>query len=212
MHDLKNLISQQELVVGNARRFRERPEFIDDAIQTIDASVKRMRRLLDRFRSMTAAEQASRIDVDALVGQVCTDCSDREPAPVASGRSGLHVSMDKEKLAMCLTHAIRNAHDATSRDGSIQVRVGERDGKAVIEIADTGTGMDAVFVREKLFRPFASTKGARGMGIGAYQMRETLQAAGGAIEVDSVVGQGTTMRFVLPIDVRAQRTDKKSVA
>jgi putative PEP-CTERM system histidine kinase len=211
MHDLKNMISQQDLVVGNARRFRDRPEFIDDAIGTMDASVKRMRRLLDRFRGIAAPAQPSRIDLDALVRKVCEECADRQPAPVAEATSKLYVSMDRDKLAMALTHAIRNAQDATSPGGGIRVRVLATRERAVVEVSDTGSGMDEAFVRHQLFRPFASTKGARGMGIGAYQMRETVRAAGGDLEVESAVGKGTTMRFLLTVDVQLTARSAESV-
>jgi signal transduction histidine kinase len=59
--------------------------------------------------------------------------------------------------------------------------------------------MTAEFINERLFRPFDSTKGAQGMGIGAYQIRETLRAAGGEVEVSSVLGSGTTFRFRLAV-------------
>jgi putative PEP-CTERM system histidine kinase len=212
MHDLKNMISQQELVVGNARRFKGRPEFIDDAIGTMDASVRRMRRLLERFRGMASAPQVSRIDLDLLIAQVCNECSDREPAPLCTVSSGLHVAMDRDKLAMALTHAIRNAQDATPVGGSIRVEALEKSGGVAIEIRDTGSGMEASFIRDQLFKPFASTKGSRGMGIGAYQMRETLRAAGGSIEVESAVGQGTAVRFLLPLDTRRATPERQSVA
>jgi signal transduction histidine kinase len=206
------MISQQELVVGNARRFRDRPEFVDDAIGTMDASVKRMRRLLDRFRGIAAPAQASRIDVDALVRKVCQDCADREPTPVAEASSGTYVSIDRDKLLMALTHAIRNAQDATLPTGTIGVSARAVGDRVIVEVRDTGSGMDEAFVRRQLFRPFSSTKGARGMGIGAYQMRETVRTAGGELEVESVVGKGTTMRFVLPVDERVSAPVRESVA
>jgi putative PEP-CTERM system histidine kinase len=212
MHDLKNMISQQELVVGNARRFRDRPDFIDDAIGTMDSSVRRMRRLLERFRSMASAAQASRIDVATLIMQVCSDCEDREPAPTCAPTSGLYVSMDRDKLAMALTHAIRNSQDATPHEGVIRVSATTDGDRVFIEVQDSGSGMDEAFIRNKLFRPFVSTKGARGMGIGAYQMRETARTAGGDVEVVSVVGQGTIMRFVLPADLSASKLTTQSVA
>ena len=49
----------------------------------------------------------------------------------------------------------------------------------MLVVSDTGAGMDAEFVRERLFRPFDSTKGSKGMGIGAYQVREYVQMLGG---------------------------------
>ena len=212
MHDLKNLIAQQELVVGNAKRFRDRPDFIDDAIQTLDGSVKRMRRLLDRFRSMAAADRPSRIDLDGLVREVCDECSDREPRPARKGVARLHVSMDRDKLAMALTHAIRNAQDASAKGATIDVEVSESGGRVAIEVRDSGCGMDEAFMRDELFRPFSSTKGAKGMGIGAYQMRETLLAAGGELRVESEINVGTTMLFVLPVEVTPVSAKKQSVA
>ena len=50
MHDLKNLIAQQSLVVRNAAKHKDNPEFIDDAIATVDNSVNRMNRILDQLR------------------------------------------------------------------------------------------------------------------------------------------------------------------
>ena len=70
---------------------------------------------------------------------------------------------------------------------------------AVVLIADTGKGMDAAFVRERLFRPFDSTKGTQGMGIGAHQIRETIRAAGGSVRIESAPGVGTTLFFHLPL-------------
>jgi len=75
----------------------------------------------------------------------------------------------------------------------------EQSGQAIIEISDSGSGMDEEFIRTRLFQPFDSTKGA-GMGIGAYECRETLKALGGSIEVESEIGRGTRFRLSLPLD------------
>jgi signal transduction histidine kinase len=75
----------------------------------------------------------------------------------------------------------------------------EYEGKVAIDITDTGSGMTAEFVRERLFRPFDSTKGAEGMGIGAYQAREFARKLGGDLSVESTPGEGTTVSMSLPI-------------
>jgi signal transduction histidine kinase len=54
-------------------------------------------------------------------------------------------------------------------------------------------------VRERLFRPFDSTKGDTGMGIGAYECREYVHSLGGEIQVESAPGQGTRMHITLPL-------------
>jgi signal transduction histidine kinase len=59
--------------------------------------------------------------------------------------------------------------------------------------------MDKVFIKNRLFRPFDSTKGKSGMGIGVYEARDYVHKLGGDIEVISRVGEGTTFRISLPI-------------
>ena len=66
-----------------------------------------------------------------------------------------------------------------------------------IKITDTGAGMDEAFVRERLFKPFDSTKGPLGVGIGAYQIKETVQSVGGRLRVRSEPGSGTEIIFSL---------------
>jgi len=126
--------------------------------------------------------------------------TDREPRPeLVVEQPGLTVSASRERLVNVLEHVIRNAQDATARDGRITVRLSGTQQRALIEVADTGQGMTAEFVRERLFRPFDSTKGSKGMGIGAYQAREYARALGGDVEVESSPGRGTTFRIILPV-------------
>lgn len=200
MHDLKNLIAQQELVVGNAQRFKHRPEFIEDAVRTIESGVQRMKKVLERLQSGGPHDHTSLVRVDKLLEDVCEACAGRPPAPVLGPVvEGARVTMDRDRLAMAVTHAVRNAQDATSPGGRIELRLFLEGGSACIEVEDTGSGMDPQFIRDHLFKPFHSTKGAKGMGIGAYQIRETLRAAGGDVVVRSEVGKGTTVRMTLPL-------------
>jgi len=69
---------------------------------------------------------------------------------------------------------------------------------ALVSVTDDGCGMEPEFVRHRLFRPFDTTKGSQGMGVGAYQAREFIIASGGRMHVDSEPGAGTTMRIQLP--------------
>ena len=59
--------------------------------------------------------------------------------------------------------------------------------------------MNCWVIRDHLFRPFDSTKGSQGMGIGAYQAREFTRRMGGDIEVVSEVSEGTTVTLTLPV-------------
>ena len=61
--------------------------------------------------------------------------------------------------------------------------------------------MDEEFIRERLFKPFDSTKGTRGMGIGAYQVRDYAKTMGGRINVYSEPGKGSCFEILLPLDI-----------
>ena len=201
MHDLKNLVAQQSLMVENAQRHKNNPEFIDDAIDTIKGSVRRMRRVIEHIQQRSQEQPAQKIEVGKLVMQAVSQCADREPAPRARiGDQQIWVRADRERLLMAIYHAIRNAQDATPADGSVNVEVTPNGRECAVSIVDTGRGMDDAFVRERLFRPFDSTKGTSGMGIGAYQIRETVRMAGGRIDVDSAPGRGTRLSMVLAVE------------
>ena len=55
------------------------------------------------------------------------------------------------------------------------------------------------FIRDRLFRPFDSTKGKAGLGIGVYEARDYIHKLGGDLEVISRVGEGSTFRVRLSI-------------
>ncbi len=61
--------------------------------------------------------------------------------------------------------------------------------------------MSREFIRERLFRPFDSTKGSESMGVGAYQARDYVQGLSGNIDVSSELGKGTVFTIRFPVDV-----------
>jgi signal transduction histidine kinase len=130
--------------------------------------------------------------------------SSREPVPILEmGAEDIFVNADSERLTVVIEHLVRNAQEATGRDGSVRVIANAPNGAAMVTISDTGCGMSPEFVSERLFRPFDSTKGSQSMGIGAYQAREYIGMLGGKLEVESVVEQGTTFSLRLPVATRS---------
>ncbi len=93
---------------------------------------------------------------------------------------------------------IQNAQEATDKNGNISVRLSPGSGVAVVEIEDSGTGMDEHFIRHRLFKPFDSTKGLTGMGIGAFESRDFIRSIGGDISVRSTLGQGSLFKVQIP--------------
>jgi len=200
MHDLNNLIAQQSLVVKNAEKHRQNPQFVDDAIDTIANSVTRMRRLMEQLADTSAQRAKRKVSVRDVLGSVARRVNLGMPRPVVEVQDdGLFVEADPERLATILEHLIRNAQDATDDDGSIRVEAETHDATVAIRIRDTGCGMTPEFIRERLFRPFDSTKGSQSMGIGAYQAREYVRQLGGYLNVESQPGEGTTFSIELPL-------------
>jgi putative PEP-CTERM system histidine kinase len=199
MHDLKNSAAQLRLIVDNYERHKRNPEFIDDAMGTVTNAVERITRLIDQLRGSTAPERLARVDLADVAREAVRRCSVRQPRPALQRCEAALVQANPERLTTIIEHVIRNAQDATSAEGSVSVAVSHRGPEAQLIVSDTGQGMDAEFVRDRLFRPFDSTKGAKGMGVGAYQVREYIQRLAGNVEVQSSPGQGTRFTISMPV-------------
>jgi len=205
LHDLKNAAAQLEMVVANAARHKHNPEFIDDAIDTVANAAGRISRLIDQLGRGSGGDGEGPADVEQAVAVAMERSSNRKPLPsLTVESSGLRAGVGFEQLANIVEHMIRNAQEATPPDGKVDVQVRRVGDAAVITISDTGSGMTTAFVRDRLFRPFESTKGSKGMGIGAYQAKEFARSRGGDVLVDSEPGKGTVVRVVLPIAERAE--------
>lgn len=199
MHDLKNLIAQQALVVENAAKHKENPAFIDDMIRTIDNSVQRMSNLLKKLQQ-TQPSTGRPLALKSVVINSVKKCQDRMPRPsLRILDDSLKVVADEENLEMIVTHIIKNAQEATPSDGYVDVTLHTDKGMAIIDVEDNGSGMDAQFIKTRLFRPFDTTKSGKGMGIGVYQTREFIRNLGGDVTVKSEPKVGTTFTIAIPL-------------
>ena len=199
VHDLKNLVSQLSLMNANAEKHKHNPEFQADMLETVSLSVQKMKLMLQKLSRIDIQEKPAPLAVDAVVRQAMAQKAAFEPRPQLDVvDAGLRVLADRERLERVVGHLIQNAIEATPKDGSVKIILA-RAGEAVqIEIADTGEGMSEEFIRERLFKPFESTKSA-GMGIGVFESREYINELGGRLEVSSRPSHGTTFKVILPL-------------
>jgi PAS domain S-box-containing protein len=119
---------------------------------------------------------------------------------VMSLRGELTVTVNRTRIEQILVNLITNAVDAIGMDGIVTLATRESDDgkRAIVEVRDTGTGIDPEILG-KIFEPFYTTKGPeRGTGLGLPVVREIVASYGGNLTVDSKLGTGTTFRFDLP--------------
>ncbi|MFK5951106.1 MAG: PEP-CTERM system histidine kinase PrsK [Methylococcales bacterium] len=212
VHDIKNMVGQLSMVVSNAAKHKSNPMFIDDAIITVENSVTKMNKLLVRLRGGGESDKFSPISLCSLLEDSIRNCTKAGtlPIPVLNClNQDVFVTADKDRMSANIAHIIQNAQDATNDNDSITVRLSKQGNFAVIEVEDTGEGMDDAFIHDKLFQPFESTKGT--MGIGVFQVREYVHKLGGQLDVESAVGKGSTFRLHIPLSRSQETTNNPQV-
>jgi signal transduction histidine kinase len=207
VHDMKNLSFRLRSLSGNIGAHYSDPAFRDSLVRTLDDTTAQMDRMVKRFREQK----------DTVIVKIRTDLNGIVHSAVQKGRregAGLRVHEEYGNLppvwadAMLIESAmlsiIDNARQAMPRGGLLAVRTGviQSDGnippQAVVEIADTGTGMSQEFISKDLFAPFVTTK-PRGLGLGLYTCRQIILMHDGEVKVRSELGKGTVFSISLPI-------------
>ena len=198
VHDLKNLVAQLSLMLRNAERHRDNPEFQRDMLDTVAHVVTRMNSLMLQLHTgATPVENARPVDLAPIVQRVCASKALGRRRVEVDVAKGVHALGHEDRLEHVIAHLVQNALDATNDGGDVRVSVG-RDGRyALVEVVDTAVGMSAEFQRERLFKPFETTK-ASGMGIGVYERQQYVAGLGGRIVVQSSEGAGTCVRVLMP--------------
>lgn len=197
LHDIKNLVSQLTLTARNAERHADKPEFRADMVATLKDSAERMNALLARLsqhhRGRSEAPHA--IEVQPVIRRAATMRARQHPVNI-SGISNAIAHADPAGLEQLLNHLVQNAIDASAADAPVTLALGADGLNVTIDVIDQGCGMSPAFVRDKLFKPFVSSKPG-GFGIGAFEARQLAATMDARIEVTSREGQGTRFRVVL---------------
>jgi len=203
LHDLKNVGSQLSLILKNAELHRHNLLFMDGVFETLKASVQQMENLIAQINTGRPAVK-ERFNLISCVQQVVQQRSSYYPIPqllIEDKEEEWFLDGDQSRFLHILTNLIENAQEATRDGGDVRIIL-RYDREAVfIEVMDTGRGMDEGFIRHQLFKPFVSTKGATGMGIGVFEAKEYMRMIGGEVRVRSAVGKGAHFSLVFPITV-----------
>ena len=204
MHDIKNLSSQMSLLLRNAEKHSENPEFRKDMLVTVRNSADKLNSMLARLgryqsRPKPELEEVNLVALSETMGQRF------EPSHAITrlDNGPCVVLGDKEALEQALAHLIQNAIDASEATEAVQIEVRNDGVRGTFAIADKGSGMSAGFVRNELFKPFTSSKEG-GFGIGAYEARTLIRGMGGRLSVESREGLGSKFELSLPLKSTAK--------
>ncbi|MBX7533520.1 PEP-CTERM system histidine kinase PrsK [Qipengyuania sp. 1XM1-15A] len=204
MHDIKNLSSQMSLLLRNAEKHAEKPEFRKDMLVTLKNSSDKLNILLARLGryGTGSVENLQDFDLGGIAEAVVERSSTNHQVDLLRHELVI-VSGQPEALEQALLHIVQNAIDASEDGSAVQVETFSDGLSGNIQVLDSGVGMSPAFVRNSLFKPFVSSKEG-GFGIGAFEAREMIRAMGGRLEVESREGLGT--RFLIKIPLKSARS------
>ncbi|MBC9034182.1 PEP-CTERM system histidine kinase PrsK [Sphingomonas sp. JC676] len=197
LHDIKNLVSQLTLTARNAERHADKPEFRADMVATLKDSSERMNALLARLsqHNRARADAPHAVEIVPLVERIADGRRGQHPVAVSGIRAAVALA-DPAGLEQLLGHLVQNAIDASPANEPVTLGIAADGVQVVIDVIDKGCGMSPAFVRDKLFKPFVSSKPG-GFGIGAFEAQQLATAMQARIEVMSREGEGSRFRVIL---------------
>jgi putative PEP-CTERM system histidine kinase len=199
VHDLKNIVTQLSLMMKNAKRLKDNPEFQQDMLDTVENSLEKMRQLMLQLREGERPHGiSSGVDLEAIAKRLVAAAYGKGRQLDLQIASQLSTRGHDERVERVIGHVVQNAFDASELVSPVLLSLERVGSHAQVKIADKGCGMSEEFIQGRLFKPFQTTK-ANGMGIGAYESYQYLQELGGKINVESKLGQGTTVTILLPL-------------
>jgi nitrogen fixation/metabolism regulation signal transduction histidine kinase len=211
-HDIKNPLTPIQLSAEHVRRVnidRGRPlsPALDECVNAILGQVRLLRQISGEFSSFASSPtpHPEPTAVPALVEEVVepyrTGLTGRIDILVSAAEGLPGVNLDRTLFARALTNVMENALHAMPGNGRLTIasRQTVADGRPalVVEVTDTGVGMDQEAIN-KIFEPYFSTK-ATGTGLGLTIARRNVELNGGTVAVHSERGAGTTVTMTLPL-------------
>lgn len=208
------LRDEADSVEGDDPRAMRRVQFLD----VVERNARRLLRLVGDLLFVAQVEagklnlEAAEVDLEAVARE-----SVEAGMPRAS-QGGVELSLDvrsvptvwgdRDRLAQAIDNLVSNAIKFTPEGGRVAVRLLQREGRAIVEVDDTGIGIAQADL-EELFQRFFRTKRATsaavpGVGLGLTIAQAIAQAHDGLISVRSTEGQGTTFRMELPVHRTAE--------
>jgi signal transduction histidine kinase len=216
-HDLKNPFST---IIGFSEILKEDIRSgdlaeIEESVTMINTSAVQTFRLLENLLEWAKAQRGKltfnpeQLDLKALLEEEIKILSDMaKPKNIAlecSIPENLKIVADQNMIKTIIRNLISNAIKFTHRNGKVEVMVKAENQYVNISVADTGIGMTKEII-SKLFRidsdlSTPGTENERGTGLGLFLCKEFVEKHGGKIWAESEEGKGSTLKFLIPLDI-----------
>ncbi len=220
VHDVKNQVATLKLLLRNAQQNISNPRFQESLLISLGNCTENLSGLVSKLSMPPRADRLkiSRIDLSLQIKKIIEDTSIQLLSELdlqSEIANGIWAETDESALYYAIKNLIINALESMGNKGKLTIRVDTvkpsialltslfSGGEAFflryssfIMIQDSGCGMSEEFLKERLFRPFSTTKD-KGIGIGLYQCKTLIEQMDGKILCDSHVGRGTTFCVLL---------------
>jgi putative PEP-CTERM system histidine kinase len=211
LHDIKNSISMLSLIVQNASSNMQDPEFQDDVLETISKTIGNMKGLISRISRIPKDIELNKTKTNVnklLKDSIIQTGLNKDGVQLIENYSDLpEVNLDREKIQSVIRNLIINAQELLRDHGMVSISTCIENENIIIEVKDNGPGMSKEFIKNKLFKPFQTTK-KKGLGIGLYQSKTIIEAHSGRIGVESQVGRGAQFRIYLPFEKMGEKKNE----
>jgi len=176
-------------------------------IAVIEKETERVEQILEGFLHYVGRTelQLANIDINDLVSDMIDFYSPQAQSHAVTIRQGLHneplvCKVDADMLKQVILNLFINAQQAMSGGGELMIRTDRRQKDVIIEISDTGSGIEADKL-EHIFDAYYSSR-PQGSGLGLPTAKKIIEAHNGSITVNSEPGKGTSFAMRLPAHVQ----------
>lgn len=211
-HDLKTPLTIIQTSLYLIERHTD-PEKRQEKIEMIRTQAILLNRLIQDLLTISRLDYLPELNRDTIdLNELVQQVEEQLRLPVEKKRQNVQVQLDpamppinadREALSRAVTNLLENAVNYTPEEHSISLRTGQHDNFAVVIVADTGIGIEPEvlpFIFNRFYRsPQARETTTSGSGLGLAIVHRVAEMHGGRVEVESMVGQGSTFRLFLPL-------------
>jgi len=221
VHDVKNQVATLKLLLRNAEQNISDPKFQESLMVSLRSCTKNLGDLVSKLSMPPRRDRIKKVnaEIEPVISRLIDETGLQNHSSITLQKEivpGVHAEFDESALFYTVKNLVVNALESMEgKEGRLSIKVmpvassldwltsgfsgNEKlfsEFSAAIAVEDTGYGMSEDFVRNRLFRPFSTTKD-KGIGIGLYQCKTLVEEMGGKILCSSKVSRGTLFCILL---------------